>query len=278
MRRQQCLLFSRSHSRDIPVSDLLVYVRIRAPDTLQYPLGLCNPLVLCQPHRALRHKSQAQQLQNTDEPCNREDNTPEVALAEKVAQRLGDQDANVRHDLRERPEEAPGLGRRNFSDEDRDDDDGSTSSDARYQSTKRELRDGRSGRLECRAQYEERSRGTQRPESTVFRRVRASHQGSDQASKRVARRDDPKHGLAHGDAFWEGRSREDGDDVVVLRAGDDFLGGVQFRLQSNTVSSELVVTYRNTHQVVSKLQRPQRRDEDEKDEMQRHGRLGRPGR
>lgn len=34
----------------------------------------------------------------------------------------------------------------------------------------------------------------------------------------------------------------------------------------------------NTHQMVSKLQRPQGHDEDEEDQIQRYRRLGRPGR
>jgi hypothetical protein len=101
-------------SSSAPVAHFAVNVCSFAPDLSQCLLGEGKITLLRNVFGALDRDEQPQSLRYANQTSYSQDEPPVGVVAEEVTQKLGDQNANVAHDLGEGAEEALLRGRGNF--------------------------------------------------------------------------------------------------------------------------------------------------------------------
>lgn len=107
-------LFLVTHLVDVfntPIANLFGDVGIRSADLAEILLGCRRVALIGGPLRTLDAKNKTNSLHEADHTANSENNSPHRVMAKEVTKQLGEEDANIAHDLGESTKEPP-LGRR----------------------------------------------------------------------------------------------------------------------------------------------------------------------
>ena len=198
----------------------------------QHPSSQRGLLMLRKPGRTLWDEEQPHKFQRPDNPCHSQDHPPQIPFTQEIPQRLRQQNAHVRHDLREGPKEPPRARRCNLGYVDGADHGSSARAHACDQPPEAEHADaGREAHGQG-TEDEEESGGAQGEQAAIAGCDGAGQQGTQQAAQGVDGRDQAKVARFHGDALGEMRVGSRGRMQDFSGAGDDILGSVEFGLCS----------------------------------------------